>query len=308
MVYRLPQKTAGLAELAEADKLISPPDVLADFGFQRSHIARGGEELTELMLESGRDVMEQAGLSGDSLASLFLYSGLNLCPEPSDNNLDLFRYPLAQAQYELDLGAVPAMALSQRGCCGLLAAVDIAARLLKPGVYPAEVSSVLCLVGDAVPAAGKREIMLNLMSDAAAALLVSRDCPHNRIVAYHEQVQPYYWNTPQRENELLAAYFPVALRVIQGAMKQAGIDIDAVRWFVPHNVSLRSWTILAELLGVPEEKIWTRNIARLGHTVSCDHIINLVDMEQEGALSEGDYLVLFTFGFGASWSCMVLQH
>jgi len=46
----------------------------------------------------------------------------------------------------------------------------------------------------------------------------------------------------------------------------------------------------------------------VGHTVSCDHIINLVDMEGAGALHDGDHLLLFTFGFGASWSAMVIQH
>jgi len=43
----------------------------------------------------------------------------------------------------------------------------------------------------------------------------------------------------------------------------------------------------------------TNNIARTGHTVSCDHIINLVDMEKAGLLNSGDYLVLFGLGGAA---------
>jgi 3-oxoacyl-[acyl-carrier-protein] synthase III len=31
-------------------------------------------------------------------------------------------------------------------------------------------------------------------------------------------------------------------------------------------------------------------------------------MEEQGALKKDDLLVLFTFGFGANWSCMILQH
>ncbi|MDQ3856008.1 MAG: hypothetical protein M3281_06390, partial [Chloroflexota bacterium] len=120
--------------------------------------------------------------------------------------------------------------------------------------------------------------------------------------------QSYYWDTPRREQELLAAYFPMAQRAIQGALDKAGLAPSDVAWFVPNNVSLRSWEILAGLLGVPLGRVWTRNIEKVGHTVSCDHVINLVDMEREGALRSGDYLLLFTFGFGATWSCLVLQH
>ena len=38
------------------------------------------------------------------------------------------------------------------------------------------------------------------------------------------------------------------------------------------------------------------------------YVVNLVDMAAEGALRPGDKLLLFTFGFGASWSCLVLEH
>ena len=86
----------------------------------------------------------------------------------ADNPLELFRYPAARAHHLLGLGQAPVMALSQRGCSGLLSAVDMAAQLLQTAERPA----ILCLAGDALPAGGRREIMYNLMSDAAGALLV----------------------------------------------------------------------------------------------------------------------------------------
>jgi 3-oxoacyl-[acyl-carrier-protein] synthase-3 len=91
-------------------------------------------------------------------------------------------------------------------------------------------------------------------------------------------------------------------------LEQAGISRNDVAWFVPHNVNLRSWKILSDLIEVSEDKIWSNNIARVGHTVSCDHIINMRDMEDQGLLERGDILVLFTFGFGANWSCMIIEH
>jgi 3-oxoacyl-[acyl-carrier-protein] synthase III len=150
--------------------------------------------------------------------------------------------------------------------------------------------------------------MYNVMSDAAAAVLVERDSPRNQLITLHQLSQPSYWDSPRNERELIASYFPMAQRAICGAVEQAGLRLSDLRWIVPSNVSLRSWTILAELLGVPPDLVWSKNIARVGHTVSCDHVINLADMEREGALQSGDYLLLFTFGFGASWTSMILRH
>jgi 3-oxoacyl-[acyl-carrier-protein] synthase III len=296
-----------VGELERAKRISSPAWALRDFGFEHCYMAALDTELSDLQVESGKRVLEQADRLHGEIDRVFVYSGLDAFSRASSsqgNPLDLFRYPSARAHYLLELGQTPVIALHERGCSGLLAAVHMASQLLQT----TEKAAILCLAGDALPPDGPREIMYNLVSDAAGALLVERGSQRNRIVRFHERVQSYYWDTPLHEQELLAAYFPMAQRVISECLQQAGLEVCDVRWFIPHNVSLRSWHILAKLLSLPMDKIWTSNIARVGHTVSCDHIINLADMEQQGALSTGDYLVLFTFGFGASWSCMVLQH
>jgi 3-oxoacyl-[acyl-carrier-protein] synthase-3 len=305
--YNLPANRLEVEELERAGLTASPAAVLRDFGFESCYLCPPGEDITGLAVDSGKRALERAGRSPEDIDRAFLYSGLGSFENASarvDNPLELFRYPAARAHHLLGLGQAPAMALSQRGCSGLLSALHVASQLLQTSERPA----VLCLAADALPPGSRREIMYNLMTDAAGALLVERDSPRNRILLFHEKVQSYYWDTPLHEQELLAAYFPMAQRVISECLQQAGLEMCDVRWFVPHNVSLRSWRILADVLSIPIERVWTANIARVGHTVSCDHIINLADMEEQGALSPGDYLALFTFGFGASWSCMVLQH
>lgn len=215
-----------------------------------------------------------------------------------------FRYPVARVAERLGLSRANALALSQQGCSGLLSAIHIAGDIAcASGDGP-----VLCLAADSLPPGDTREIMYNVMSDAASAVVVDAASQRNRIVAFHQRSEAAYWDTPALQPELVAAYFPMAQRTILEALERAGLGLDAIRWFVPSNVSLRSWTILADLVKIPLERIWTQNIARVGHTVSCDHVINLVDMEKSGALTPGDLLLLFTFGFGASWSVMILRH
>jgi 3-oxoacyl-[acyl-carrier-protein] synthase-3 len=81
-----------------------------------------------------------------------------------------------------------------------------------------------------------------------------------------------------------------------------------VDWIVPHNVSLRSWEILLGLLDLPREKLFADNIARVGHTVASDNLLNLRDLLDSGRVRDGDRLLLFTFGYGLNWSCLVVEH
>lgn len=82
---------------------------------------------------------------------------------------------------------------------------------------------------------------------------------------------------------------------------------EDVQWVIPHNVSLRSWQILLGLLGLPNARLWSRNIARDGHTLAGDNFINLRDATMEGAIQPGERLLLFSYGYGAHWTALALE-
>jgi len=306
LAYRLPTHKKSIGQLEKDRQINSPVSLLSDFGFKNCYIQEKADKSLDLLLESAKEVTSD--IERGNVSRIFLYSGINsyLEKDRKDNALELFQYPVAQLRHTLELPNANSLAISQQGCSGLLSTIDMAYRLLKSSNEENE--SVLCATVDVLPTGTKREIMYNIMSDAAASVLITKNSDKNRIVHFHQQILPYYWDTLLHENELLASYFPMAQRAIESALLGAGLKISDIKWFVPHNVSLRSWEILAKLVHIPMEKIWTDNISRVGHTVSSDHIINLVDMEQKGILKKGDYFLLFTFGFGASWSCLILQH
>jgi len=291
--------------LKRSKQIRSSVRFLGELGFATGYLSQEPGRFDELLVGAAAEALAASGHSPDEIGTLFLYSGLNPSARASrDGILERFRYPVAKLADQLELSHANAMALSQQGCSGLLSAINLAARMVLTSDPPA----ALCVAGDALPKNANREIMYNVMSDAAAAVVVERGSPRNQIVTFHQLGQPAYWDSPRQERELIAAYFPMAQRAICGAIEQAGLRLSDIRWIVPSNVSLRSWTILAQLLGIPVSRIWSKNIARVGHTVCCDHVINLRDMSQEGALARGDYLLLFTFGFGASWTSLILQH
>lgn len=297
----------SLATLQRSGRLRSPASVLGKLGFRDCYVQEDLSTFEDLIVAAGREVLDRSALEPDDVDAVFLYSGLEAWTRPAAgrrNVLSLFRYPAARIAARLGLPRASAIGLSQQGCSGSLSVIELAAaRLERSGA-----KAVLCLAADALPRSAPREVTFNVMSDAAAAVLVERNSARNTLIDSHQLSEAYYWDTPKREHEIVAAYFPMAERAIAEALERAGLTRSDIRWFVPNNVSAQSWAVLADVLGIPGDRVWSANIARVGHTVSSDHVINLVDMEREGALRKGDHLLLFTFGFGASWSTLILRH
>jgi 3-oxoacyl-[acyl-carrier-protein] synthase III len=58
---------------------------------------------------------------------------------------------------------------------------------------------------------------------------------------------------------------------------------------------------------MPLERIYTANIARVGHVVASDNIINYIDAFAQGRILRGHKIAMFVMGFGAHWSCTVIE-
>ena len=62
----------------------------------------------------------------------------------------------------------------------------------------------------------------------------------------------------------------------------------------------------ARILGVPEEKFYS-NIQRYGNTTAGSIPIALSELLDQGAIREGDYIVLVAFGAGFTWGATVMR-
>jgi 3-oxoacyl-[acyl-carrier-protein] synthase-3 len=195
--------------------------------------------------------------------------------------------------------------VSQTGCLGLFRAIALGSDFLQ--AHPAA-TRILAVSSDVLPAGAPREILYNVISDGACAALVERNAPRNRIVASRHLTKGYYWDPAARKAEIVAAYFPTARAIVCETLAGARLSPSDIDWIIPQNVSARSWEILRDLLALPRAKLYDANIASKGHVIAADNLINLHDAAADGCLRAGDTLLLFNFGFGANWSCMVLEH
>ena len=310
--YSFPGPRLSIRDLEARGLLESKAEVLEDFGFRHVHV-RDGHPPYQHAVETCQRLLSEESLDPTSV-DLLLWAGQGGAPafasdpatvlcRASQRTSARFRFPATRLQHDLGLMRARVIGLDQLGCNGLFVAVQVAASLLATQ----GLERALCVGAEFFPVDAGREAVYNCASDAVVAVVVERDGTRNRIAGGAQVTKGFYWDPDQARQEMIAAYFPTALHVVRNALDRAGWAATEVDWVIPHNVSARSWEILQELLELPNARIWTRNIARRGHTISGDNFINLQDAVDAGHVRPGQRLVLFSFAYGAHWSALAVE-
>jgi 3-oxoacyl-[acyl-carrier-protein] synthase-3 len=311
--YYLPPHERSIAQLVESGLTNSSEDKLFQLGFGSIRIA-DEESAVQLATQAVRDLQRRSGFDLEQI-DVLLYAGalatssvvMNDDADSWNTMIDptpLFRFPGPCLQAELGVPNASVIGIAQLACNTFHGALRVARALL---VAEPSVHHVLCVAADRFPARARREIVYNLMSDGACAAVVSRGQLANRILATVQITRGVYWDSSISHDQLIAAYFPLARRAIIEAVGAAGLKIGEIDLLVPHNLNIKSWEILAQIVGIPLDRIYTTNIARIGHVVASDNIINYVDSIAEGRIVRGDRIALFVMGFGAHWSCTIIE-
>ena len=312
IAYALPAATRSVRELAAVGALESHPSVLERFGFDRVYVAVE-ESPFELALRAAQRVLAAEDVDPASVG-LLVYGGppaaVALAPAsrapdaaPSVCTVARFRSPAARLQHQLGLDAAAVLALDQLACTTLFGAVRVARALCA-----AEgIGRALCVSGEFYPALAGREALFNCTSDAACALLLERGGGRHRICGAATVTKGYYWDPTVRREEVVASYFPTAVRAIHSTLVDAGWGRDDVDWVIPHNVGVPSWQILMRLAGLERARLWTDGVAARGHALGGDNFMNLHDAVAAGSVRPGDRALLFSYGYGAHWTGLAVE-
>jgi 3-oxoacyl-[acyl-carrier-protein] synthase-3 len=313
MGYYLPPAEETVRQVVSAGQTNSDEAKLTRLGFETIRIA-DEDSVVQMAIEAVRNLRSRSGFDLDRV-DVVVYAGalatssvIAADDQESWGSMSdptpLFRFPGPCLQSELGIPNASVIGVTQLACNSFQAALRVARALI---LAERSVSTVLCVAADRFPANARREIVYNLMSDGACAAIVSRGEPANRVLATGQITRGAYWDSTVSHDQLIAAYFPLARRVILEALEAADLEVDELDLLIPHNLNLKSWEILAQVVGIPIEKIYTANIARIGHVVASDNVINYLDALDAGCLKRGDKVALFVMGFGAHWSCSVLE-
>jgi 3-oxoacyl-[acyl-carrier-protein] synthase-3 len=233
---------------------------------------------------------------------------------------------------KLGLPGVPAIDIRNQ-CSGFLYSLSVADAWVRTGTY----KNVL-VVGAEVHSTGielnerGRDVAVLFGDGAGAALVGPSPDPERGILslALHADGSgaPHLWlvapasrRIPRMTQEMLekGEHYPtmngkqvfrwatdkmpeVALEVLA----KAGIGLDQVDLFVPHQANMRINQMVAAKLGIPEHKV-VHNIDRYGNTTAATIPIGLSESFAEGRLTPGTTVLSAAFGSGFTWAGAVFR-
>jgi 3-oxoacyl-[acyl-carrier-protein] synthase-3 len=145
-----------------------------------------------------------------------------------------------------------------------------------------------------------------LGSDGSGANLLWVPAGGGRHPASAETVKNRMHYIKMNGNEVFRFAVGVMAKAALQVVKDAGLTIDDVELFIPHQANIRIIQSAAKAMKLPPEKIFT-NIDRYGNTSAASVPIALCEAIEQGRIATGDHVVMVAFGAGLSWAAAAIQ-
>ena len=145
-----------------------------------------------------------------------------------------------------------------------------------------------------------------LGSDGSGGPLLSLPAGGSRRPASFETVEREQHFIHMNGREVYKFAVRCIPRAIKAAAERAGLSLDEVSCFIPHQANIRIIDAAAERLGQPREKFFI-NVERYGNTSSASVPVALYEAYEQGRISPGDLIILLAFGGGLTWGAAALR-
>lgn len=286
-------------------------------GIVERRIAPAAEATSDLGAAAARRCLERAGASPDQVDGVVVSTCTPDFPVPSTASL---------VQNKLGIRRGIAFDL-QAACCGFVYGLAVAEGLTAR----AGLRNVLLVCAETMTRImdyQDRNTCI-LFGDGAAAVLV-RPAQRGQVLAYYFDSQPDGWETiiipaggsacpaaaatvERREHYLKMEGKEVFRRAVEKVpelalevVRRAGLTLDAVDWFVPHQANMRMLQAICQRLGVGMERCLV-NLDRFGNTSAASLPLVLAEAAEAGKLQRGQRLLLCSFGAGLSFGGCLLE-
>jgi 3-oxoacyl-[acyl-carrier-protein] synthase-3 len=308
-VYALGDTKLHITESAAAGRLLSAADDLADAGFQWHHVCEPTTTAYDLARAATAQLTEGGGLAEGADAIVYAtclpLNGNAGDPGEWERSRDvkhLMDFPASRLQADFGLDRAVVVGLNQQACTAMLGSLRLAGALLaaEPGW-----ERVLCVTADRFPDGSIYEQAYNVISDGAAACVVSRQPAAFRLVTTHQITNGGL--SAATDDETVGTYFSYVHRLIRETVARAGLRPADLDWVVPQNTNQKAWQILARLVGIEHERVWLPSLPDVGHVISADNVINLSSLVASGQLRAGQKVLLLMAGFGLNWQAVILE-
>jgi 3-oxoacyl-[acyl-carrier-protein] synthase-3 len=104
--------------------------------------------------------------------------------------------------------------------------------------------------------------------------------------------------------------YKFAVNALQDAvnkgLEKAGLKIEDVSLFIPHQANIRILESAREKLGIPKEKIFT-NVDKYGNMGGATIPVALADAVEKNLIKRGDIIMLIGFAAGLNWGSILIK-
>ena len=309
----LPEKVLSNDDLA---KMVDTTDewITARTGIRKRHIAADGEFTSDLGTIAAKRALAAAGLTPDDIDLIVVATATPDCTFPATATIIQQKLGMTHGA-GFDLQAV---------CSGFVFATATADNFLARGqferalVIGAETFSRILDWSD-------RSTCV-LFGDGAGAIVLERQ---DRKTAGDRGVKGIHLRTDGRYKDLLFVdggpsttqtvgklrmvgnqVFKHAVGKISesvlASVKQAGLEVKDIDWFVPHQANQRILSAVAERLGLEEHKV-VSTVAEHGNTSAASVPLALAAATEDGRIKPGDLVLIEAIGGGLAWGSALIR-
>lgn len=104
------------------------------------------------------------------------------------------------------------------------------------------------------------------------------------------------------------AVFKWAVRILADSsktvMSHADVQVEDIRWFIPHQANVRIIHAATDVLGFPRDNVF-KNLDKYGNTSAGSIPIALDELAQDGKIERGDLILTSGFGAGLNWGTLL---
>lgn len=287
-------------------------------GIRERRLAEPGETTATMAVQAARQALDVAGIPPEKVDLIIVATAT---PD--------YLFPSTACLVQDALGASHAGAFDLgAGCTGFIYALGVAAAMVETGAAPTVLvigsetlsritdwtdRNTCVLFGDGAGAVVLRAgpgdggvLATVLNADGSGRDLLMLPAGGIRNPASHQTVAERMHYIKMRGRDV----FRFAVRVIPSATRQvlekAGLSLDDVRLFIPHQANGRIIEAALKDLKLPPEKVYS-NLERYGNTSAASIPIALCEAVEEGRIGPGDVVVCVGFGAGLTWGAAAIR-
>jgi 3-oxoacyl-[acyl-carrier-protein] synthase-3 len=280
-------------------------------GIRQRHVASEAERTSDLALAAARRALEAAGREGEDIDLIVL----------ATTTPDL-TFPATAVRVQAAIGAAGAAFDLQAVCSGFIFALATADNFLARGqakralVIGAETFTRLLdwqdrgtcvLFGDGAGAIVLEADEQERERGVISTFLRSDGRMHDLLFV---DGGPSQTGTVGRVRMQGNAVFRQAVEHISGAMLEAcaraGVSIDDVDWFVPHQANQRILDGVARKLGIDVDRV-VSTVALHGNTSAASVPLALDFAVRDGRIKQGDLVLIEALGGGLTWGASLIR-